>query len=253
MRKSGCLVTAVALVLAAAGAARADDKADMRAVIDKAIQAVGGADKQAAGKAVTFKLKGKSYVTGAATDYTGDWAVQPPDKLRFQLDLDINGMKITILQVFNGREGWTKFNNQTREMDKDAVAEFKEEMYAGGVIALLPLVKDKGYELSPVGEVMVGDQPAVGIRVSHEGHRDVNLFFDKKTGLLVKSERRIKDQMAGGQEVTQETLYSDYGDFNGTKHAKKVVIKRDGKDYADGEVTEFEVKDKLDDSVFAKP
>jgi hypothetical protein len=251
MRKIGCLAAIVTLVLA--GATRADDKADMRAIIEKAIQAVGGADKLGGDKAVTFKAKGKSFATGAALEYTGEWIVQPPDKVRFQLNFEANGMKFTLIQVYNGREGWTKFNDQTADMDKDAVAEMKEELHAGRVTSLVPLVKDKRFELAPVGEVMVGDKPAVGVRVSHEGRRDVNLFFDKKTGLLLKAERRIKDQMAGGQEATQETLYSDYQDLNGFKHAMKVLIRRDGKDFADSEVMDFEFKDKVDDSVFAKP
>lgn len=251
MRKTWCLVAAA--VALAAGAARADDKTEARAVIDKALKAVGDADKRGEGKAVTFKVKGKAYATGAALDYTGEWSVQPPDKIHFQLDLDVNGMKLTIVQVFNGKEGWTKVNDQVSDMDKDAVAEVEEELYAGGVTALWPLVKDKGYGLSLVGDAQVGDHAAVGVRVSNEGHRDVNLFFDKKTGLLLKSERRIKDQTNGGQEATQETFYSDYQDVGGAKHARKVVIKRDGKDYTDVEVTEFEFKDKLDDSTFAKP
>jgi hypothetical protein len=252
MRKTWCVVAA-AMALAAAGAARADDKADARAVIDKALKAVGGADKLAAGKALTFKGKGKTYASGAALEFTADWAVQPPDKLRFQLDLDVNGMKIAIAQVFNGKEGWTRLNDQVAPMDKDAAAEVKEEMYAGGVTALWPLVKDKAYQLSLVGDAQVGDHAAVGVRVSHEGHRDVNLFFDKTSGLLLKSERRVKDQMSGGQEMTQETFYHDYKDVSGAKHAMKIAIKRDGKDFTEAEITELEYPDKLDDSTFAKP
>jgi hypothetical protein len=245
-------MTAGVLALAA-GAGRADDKADLRAVIDKAVRALGGADKLGAPKAVTFKVKGKSNAAGAAVDYTGEWAVQPPDKVRFQLQFEANGMPITLTQVFDGKQGWRKILDQTTELDQEAIAEMKEELYAGGVVALTPLLKEKGFELSPVGAVKVGDRAALGIRVSHEGHRDVNLFFDRETGLLLKSERRLKDVLMGGNEVTQETVYSDYRDFGGVKHAGKLVIKRDGKDYVDAEVTEFETKEKLDDSVFARP
>ena len=205
MRKSWCM-TAVALVLAASSLARADDKADARAVIDKAIKAMGGADKLAPVQAVTFKAKGKVHGMGDGIDYTGEWAIQPPDKIRMQMDFDANGMKFTFLLIFDGKQGWMQINGQTMAMDADAVAEAKEDLYAGRVDTLVPLVTDKGFELSPVGEAKVGDQAAVGVRVSHKGHRDINLFFDKKTGLLVKSERTIKDQMLGGKERLQETL-----------------------------------------------
>jgi outer membrane lipoprotein-sorting protein len=253
MRKTWWLTAAVVLGLAAAGAARADEKADARALIDKAVKALGGEDKVAAKKALTFKSKGKFYGLGEAIDNTGDFSVQAPDKIRMQIDSSVNGMKFTLVVVFDGKQGWTKFNDQTNEMDKDAVEEMKEQMYAGAVEALTPLLKDKGFELSPVGEVKVGSHEAVGIRVSHKGHRDVNLFFDKKTGLLVKSERRVKDQMTGGQEVTEERLLDDYKEAGGVKHPTKVVVKRDGKDYSDNEITDYQPAEQLDDSVFAKP
>jgi hypothetical protein len=253
MRKTVGLAAAVVLGLAAAGAARADEKTDARAVIEKAVKALGGEEKLAARKALTFKIKGKFYGLGEGIDYTADTSVQSPDKIRLQIDSSANGMKFTLVMVFDGKQGWTKFNDQTTEMDKDTVEETKESMYAGAVEALTPLLKDKDFELAPVGEVKVGEHETVGVRVAHKGHRDVNLFFDKKTGLLVKSERRIKDQMAGGQEMTEERLLDDYKDVAGIKHPTKVVVKRDGKDYSNNEITDYEVTDKIDDSVFAKP
>jgi hypothetical protein len=246
--------TAVVLALAAAGAARADEKADTRAVIERAIQALGGAEKlaQQAPKGLTFKGKGKAYAMGEA-DFTGEWAVQPPDKIRFQMDFEVNAMKFTFVWVFDGKKGWIKINDMTMDLGEDAVAEAKEDLYAGEVESLLPLVKDKGFELSPLGEAKVGDETAVGVRVSHKGHRDVNLFFDKKTRLLLKTERTIKDPQMGGKERTQETLHSDYKEFDGCKYATKIVIKRDGEKYVESEMSDFERKDKIDDAQFAKP
>ena len=61
MRK--CVCVAVVLAVATAGAARADDQADLRKVIDKAIKASGGEEKLAKFKAETFKMKGKFYGT----------------------------------------------------------------------------------------------------------------------------------------------------------------------------------------------
>ena len=75
MRTTLCL-TAVALALAAAAAARADEKADTRAVIDKAIRAMGGADKLGEVKALTFKVKGRTrtvYVPLDLLDEVRSW------------------------------------------------------------------------------------------------------------------------------------------------------------------------------------
>jgi hypothetical protein len=253
MRKLVCL--AAVLAVAAAGSARADDQADLRKVIDKAIKATGGEEKLAKFKAETFKMKGKFYGTGQEFDYTGEFQVQEPDKFRVQIDGDVNGMKATVYtQVVNGDKVWEKtFGEEAKEVtDKDELAEIKEDRNARRVEALLPL-KDKAYQLTSLGDVKVNDKPAVGIRVSHKGFRDVNLFFDKNSSLLVKVEKVVKDKMNGFKEQTEEELLSDYKEKDGIMHPMKLVIKRDGNKYLDGEVTDYELKEKLDDAVFAKP
>jgi len=244
---------AVVLALTAGSSARADDKTDTRAVINKAIQARGGEDKLSKIKLVNFKGKGKFYGMGDAIDYTGEWNIQPPDKFRVQINFEVNAMKITFLIVMDGKKGWRKINDDTMEMNEDEVAEIKEDLHAARVEALVPLIKDKGFELSPLGEAKVDDHADVGVRVAHKGHRDINLFFDKKTGLVLKSERTVKDHMMGGKERMQETLHSDYKDIGGVQHPMKVVIKRDGEKYVESEITDFEPKDQTDDSVFVKP
>ena len=98
----------------------------------------------------------------------------------------------------------------------------------------------------------VGDRPAVGVKVAHKGHRDVNLFFDAKTGLLLKTERPAKDTMTG-KEFTQTTLHDDYKEVEGIKHARKVTILRDGKKYVEGMSSDYKPQEKLDASTFAKP
>jgi hypothetical protein len=57
----------------------------------------------------------------------------------------------------------------------------------------------------------------------------------------------------GGQEVTQETTYSNYKDFGGIKRATKVESKRDGEKFIDAEITDFKVLDKVDPKTFAEP
>jgi len=107
--------------------------------------------------------------------------------------------------------------------------------------------------LTPLGESKVGDSDVIGIRVSSKGHRDVSLYFDKKTSLVLKSEFNVKDLMAGDKEIMQEVVYSDYKEAQGMKYPGKMIIKRDGMDFVNGEVTEWVPSEKLEDGVFAKP
>jgi hypothetical protein len=79
----------------------------------------------------------------------------------------------------------------------------------------------------------------------------VKLYFDKESGLLVKTESRVKDD--NGQEVTEETLLSDYRDVQGTRQAMKQTVRRDGQPYLECEITECRLAERLDAGVFARP
>ena len=133
-----------------------------------------------------------------------------------------------------------------------AIAEAREQMHVQRVTKLVAL-KDKAYTVKPLGEAKVGDKAAVGLLVTHKDRRDVSLYFDKKTHLLLKVETRGKDVQAGGQEFTGETFYSDYKEIEGVKYAMKAVLKRDGKLFLETESTEVTPQDKLDAATFAKP
>jgi hypothetical protein len=239
------------LGLATGGPARADDQAECLKIVDKAIQATGGLEKLQKVKAATWKAKGKIYVMGLEIPFTGESAEQLPGQFKFAFEGEVMGQKFVFVEVINGDRGWVKMGDDVMEMDKDQLAEAREELHATWVGYLYPL-KDKAFTLAPLGEVKVEDRPAVGIKASYKDRRDVNLYFDKETGLPVKVEHRVHDEMSG-MEVNQETFLSDYQDFDGIKWAVKFVIKRDGKPFLEGEITEFKHAEKLDDGVFAKP
>jgi hypothetical protein len=241
----------VGLLLGAGGLARGDDQADARKIIGKAVKALGGEEKLAKYKAASWKVKGNFYGLGNPVPYTGEEAMQSPDKFRFLINFDAGGNQAKMLLVVNKDKGWRKFNDDLMDMEKEQVTETLESMYVQNLIRGMAL-KEKGYTLVPLGEVKVDDRATVGVKVSHKGHRDVNLFFDKETGLPAKSETQVKDQMTG-QEAKQEAFYSDFKDANGAKYPSKVVIKRDGKLYVESENLEYQFAEKLDDSLFAKP
>lgn len=201
-------------------------------------------------KSSSSKMKGDIYLQGAKVPFAGDVQTQGADQQKVAIDITIDGQKLAVVQVLNRDRGWVKLNDTTIDMDKDKLAETLEQAHAGWVATLVPLT-DEAFKLDTVGEVQVEDQPAIGIRVSHAGRRDVNLFFDKKTHLLVKTETRVKDEESK-QEMTEEGFLGGY-DGKDVKLALKITVKRDGKLYLEAELSDIKLEEKLDDSVFAKP
>jgi hypothetical protein len=103
-----------------------------------------------------------------------------------------------------------------------------------------------------LGEVKVNGKPALGIRVSKEGHKEISFYFDKATGLVAKVERRARD-LQSGQEVTEERIITAYQEVGGRKIAKKVEVLRDGNALLEVEVIEARFVERFDDNHFTKP
>ena len=245
MRKSLVVLLVVAIPFLAVRPSRADDAADARAIVAKAIKALGGEEKLEKFKAHTLKETGTYYGMGDGLPYTSNYAVQYPHQFR----MEIVGIFTVVL---NGDKGWMQANGETREMTADELKVHQDEHFAGWITQLTPL-KDKQFKLTTVGESKINDRTTVGVRVSVEKRRDVNLYFDKESGLLVKAEHRAISQEQGGKEVNQEIFLSEYKEIEGVKFATKYLIKRDGEKFVESEVHDVQAVGKLDDSVFGKP
>jgi hypothetical protein len=135
---------------------------------------------------------------------------QMPDQYKSTFSCQLMGQKFIQTQVIDGQKGWIQVNGQTQDLPEDARAEMDEQKDAED-LDRLGLLRDKGNELSVAGDLKVAGKPAVGILVKSKGHRDVKLYFDKASGLLVKREHRLLDA-ASGKEVLKEVVFGDYQD-----------------------------------------
>jgi len=243
----------LAVLLALAGFSRAGDDKEVRAIIDKAIQAQGGEAVLAKFPARTMKGTGKFYGLGDPIDFSMELAGFDK-KFRFGMEMTVMNFDLKIVVVVNGAKGWEKVNDDVKDIPADELAEHKEQIHSNAVVSLLPVKKDKAYTLLAIGDYKVDDQPAVGVRVSKKGHRDVSLYFDKAKGHLVKSEFNIKDIKGGGdREMTQTNFYYDYKEFQGVRHPTRMVTERDSKKFIETRLTEMQLAEKLDDSTFDRP
>lgn len=240
-----------ALLFVAAPAARADD--DVKAIIAKAVKAHGGEDALTKYKAGQSSNKGKIDLPGLGeVDFTQQLSYMQPDKLKEELEISVNGQNIKIVTIANGDTISVEAAGQKVDVTDGIKDALKDAQHMMRVAKLVSLVKDKGYELSSVGEVKVEGKPALGVRVAAKGQKDINLYFDKESGLLVKIEHRTTDPTSGN-EISEERLLSDYKkDDNGMPLPRKVVVNHDGKKFITAEVVEAKLLEKIDDSEFKK-
>jgi hypothetical protein len=230
-------------VLVWTGAVRSGDAKDARAIIDKAIKAGGGEEKLQRHQSTTFTEKGNYYGMGEGLPYTGSYHVQWPD----QFKMEIQGL---FTMVLNKDKGWMNFGGEAKELGKEELANQIKDTKAGWICTLLPL-KDKAFTLTVIGEAQVEKKPATGVKVTRKDYPEVQLYFDKDSGRLVKSGFRsfAQDLM---KEVNLEHFYYDYKEMDGAQVPTRMVIKRDGKLFIDSTMVELKAG-KIDNKVFAMP
>jgi hypothetical protein len=224
---------------------------DVKAIIAKAIEAKGGEANIHKYNGSVSTFKGILTINGMSANMTGTTKEQMPDKLRLDAVMKQGTQTVNIQQIINGNKGWQGINGQFQELDKAAIADAHQEFHAGQVSDLRGL-NGKGVKLTALGESKVEGRPAVGVKVTAEGFRDVSLYFDKANSELLKAETIGSDPMAGGQ-FKAESFYSDYKKVNGVSVPFKVKVLRDGKPFMEMEMTSVKLSERLDDKEFAKP
>jgi hypothetical protein len=241
----------LALTILWHGIATADEQADARAILDKAIAAHGG--EAALGKfgAVHFKVTSTGYVGDRTIPLTAECFSQGLDKLRVAFTNDET--KTEYLEVVNGKQGWLKRSGgATEAMSEAQVAARREIIYINWIGRLVPL-KGAEFHLSPLEQIAVGSRKAIGILVRNDKHDAVRLYFDADSYLTVRIKRRFMN-VESGREILAETESSDFKTVQGTKQPFKMVQLWDGTKAFDTTVISVELSDRpFDDKLFAKP
>src|SRR5262245_20483624 len=250
MKSLPWLVLSLAVVVVSAGTARADEAAPS-AVLDKAIKALGGEAKLAKAAAFSRKAKGTISFGDNDSEFTSETVVQGLDHFHSTFEGEFNDNKFKGVTVIDGEKGCRKFGDNKFEMDTDATANEKRNIYVQIVTGTILPRKGKEFKVESAGEEKVGDKPAAALKVTGPDEKDFTLFFDKESGLPVKLVAKMRGFQ--GEEFTQETTFSDYKDFDGIKQATKIEAKRDGETFMKQEITEFKVLEKVDTKTVAEP
>jgi hypothetical protein len=196
---------------AAAGA-----EAAPRAVIERAVKALGGEEVLKRRVGVRMKVKGKFFLPdGPAPEFPleGETLTQPGPRTRLTFHIDLAGNKVDAVIVLDGANSWQSVYGRVQDLGPEQRKSMGLSTYADRVTSLLPLLNDKGFTLTPLAEAKVEGRPAVGVKVSAKDRPDISLYFDKASGLLVKYAYRsppLGSFPGAEKENLHETILSDY-------------------------------------------
>lgn len=244
---------AVAVLLSPA--ARADDAADSKAIVERATKARG--DKLGAAPGPTTRKEKIVFDVRELKDQKIEldttWTFAPPDKLRVDMKLTVAGTAIDLAYVLNGETVWLLVNGTAQESANDQLNQALGEMNRMWATSLYPLLSDEGFKLSTAKEEQVNGKVAVGVDVRNGKRPVVTLYFDKETGLLVKRAARVKDAQSGDAEVLEEVVLSDFKEADGRKYHTKAVTTRDGSPHYTSYPSAQKLLKDVDAKLYAKP
>jgi hypothetical protein len=240
----------IVVLMNISGMIRAGEDVEARKLLDQGINAMGGPVKIAKLETIEWKAKLSLEEGGQQIAVQLDGSFQGFDKFKANADVQVNGTSNNVLLVVNGAKAWIKDSDKVRELPVAESSTLHDVLFATRVGHALQGLKGKEYQLSHLGEITIGNQPALGLRIVCKDRPDVNLFFDKRTSLPVKSLVRLRSGQA--KEIELEIFFSGFREVDGLKYFTGATYKADGKEIA-LEVTDLQFPERFDDGHFDRP
>lgn len=225
----------------------ADSDKESREILDRAIRAHGGAD--ALNKTHNCKRtdRGTQALLDKEETFVGQVSRSLPDKIRLQIEV---GKNFRTLIVLDGENGYQSDNNgPAAKMQPARLKELREEIYLTWITTLSPLTK-KEFTLTTLPPTKFEGEEAVGFKVEYRGHADTKLYFGKRSGLLIRAERRV---MEGGIGVDKEYIYSAHQRISGVVVATKETHRVNKKKWTEFTAGDYSFPGKFAPATFARP
>jgi hypothetical protein len=224
---------------------------DARSLIQRAVLAHGGMEKLASARADKVKLSGKLHLGARAVPFTNEVTLQLPGQFKSVVRTSDGARTITIVHVLDGERAAITIDGHPQPVRGANLAQMRQTLQLDQAMKLVPLLIDPAFSLTYLGEYQHKWRLVAGVRVAGRGQRDLTLYFDKETALLIKSEHLVDG--AGGKDVKQEAFYSSYREVGGYLRPGKVAAYRDGKLVMEADLVEARRFDRIDPSEFSVP
>jgi hypothetical protein len=219
-------------------------------VVLKAVQAQGG--QAALQKYRAGYIKTRGTLAEGGVSFAQEAYYQVPNLLRQATDIATKDQQTHVLVVLNGDKAWINRNGETGDLKDPVLAELREAANLLQMTRLVDLLDDKIYTMEMLPPIQVDGRPAFSMAVRRKGFGDVNLYFARDTGLLLKTERSTWHAPVG-KNVLEERILSDYRETQGVPTARKITVKHDSKTFMDIQLVEIRYFEGLNENVFARP
>lgn len=179
-----------------------------RQLVEAAVKAMGGIDQLTRPGGSIRSVKG----THPGESFIGETYYQAPDLLKLTAkSAPGEAIKPDRFMLIKGQKAWLRLDGQLIMLDDVEMKGLKRARHADKVSGLVTLLRDEGYTLTALGAAKVKDQDALGVKVHYQGQPDIELYFDKTTGWLLKTWQKFVDPLDdNGVPVVHECYYSDY-------------------------------------------
>jgi hypothetical protein len=237
------------LLLLGGQALRADEAP--RQLIERAIAAHGGHDKLAKARAERLKLKGTMHAGAGSVPFTGEQAVQLPGLYRSDVRMTQGMNTHIVVHAIAGDKAAIWVDGREMPVSATHRAQLLQTLQLNQAMKLVPLLTDPSFTLHPLGRFSLNGRTVVGLRVAGKTQRDLTMYFDEKTALLVKTGHLIDGP--AGKDVRQEAFYGEYREMGGHRRPCQVVVYRDGKKVMEAEIVEVRPVERIDPEEMARP
>jgi hypothetical protein len=197
-----------------------------RAVLERAIAAHGGAEKLSSTRIESLRLEGVVHLGATKMPFVNEVRLQLPGKYKSVVTIGEGLKHKRIIQILNGDHAYLLIDNKQQPLDAVHRNQLLQTLQLEQALRLVPLLRDPGFTVESLGEVRNQSAVFSVLRVTGKSQRELKLWFDRNSGLLVKAEHKLDGV---GKEIVQEAFYQEYRAIDGVQRAGRVTILRDAK------------------------
>jgi hypothetical protein len=250
MTRSLGFVSITSAVCLLAGLARGSEPTPDQ-IISEALRAHGGEERL--NQLTGFQLK-ERWVFEKGPDLSFEVVTDLPHRYRSETRNGPEGKTMSTV-VFDGDQAWMKMGSSaTESYGSSFVKTMRSNIipFAGprSVLRLRARQKNPLCRMETVGESISEGHQALGLRMTLEDGPQETWFFDKNTGLLLKTESVTA--RFEGEDTKSVSYYEDYQTVEGFPIARKVTNLQDGKTTSTQHLIDFKVATPSE-GLFAKP